>query len=118
MPCEIVGKRIASLRTDKKMTQKEFGELLGISRYCVGRVERGQKSIGDLIPVICGKIGVSADYIYFGKDDLISKIAYLGDFKSTEITIMLDILVKIAEIIDTTSGNDMMMKEVMRKQVV
>ena len=110
-----VGKRIADLRHDKSLTQMQFGNMLGISRQNVSRIERGEKSPGDYIPIICEKTGVSADYIYFGISPL-ADIAFLNEFSQTELKIGLDILKRLAELLGTVNGNDLLMKEIMRSQ--
>lgn len=111
-----VGKRISDLRRDKKLTQAQLGKLLGISRQSVGKIEKGQKSPGDLIPVMCRKIGVSADYIYFGIANPLADIELLTDLSSEQIEMGFDILKKLAEMINTTNGNEALIKEVMKQQ--
>lgn len=117
MTREKVGKRIAELRHDKKLTQAQFGDLLGISRMAVSKIERGLKSPGDLIPVICRKLDVSADYIYFGADP-VADIAFLNEFSPAELDTGLDILKRLAVMISDANGNDLLMKEIMRRQRV
>jgi transcriptional regulator with XRE-family HTH domain len=109
-----VGKRIANLRHDKKLTQSQFGELLGVSKYCIGKIERGEKSLGDIIPIICEKTGVSSDFLYFGTETF--DIGILNDFTPAQINMGLDVLKRLAEIIYTADGNELLIKEAMRRQ--
>jgi len=115
MAWEDVGKRIAELRNDKKLTQVQLGSLLGISRTSVSKIERGLKSPGDLIPILCVKMDVSADYIYFGVDPL-ADIAFLNEFHPAELDTGLDILKRLAVMISGENGNDLLMKEILRRQ--
>jgi transcriptional regulator with XRE-family HTH domain len=110
-----VGKRIADLRRDKNLTQSQFGELLGVSKHCIGKIERGEKSLGDIIPIICEKTGVSADFLYFGAEPL-GDMGILSDFTPTQIDMGLDVLKRLAEIIYTADGNELLIKEAMRRQ--
>ena len=113
---EEVGKRIKTLRCERKLTQVQFGKLVGISSQYVGRIERGQKLSGDLIAIICKEIGVSADYIIFGVVDPLSNIALLSELSSEQIEIGFSILKRLAELINTENGNELLIKEVMRRQ--
>ena len=115
MSREDVGKRIADLRCDKKLTQAQFGELLGVSKHCIGKIERGKKSLGDIVPIICEKTGVSADFLYFGTETF--DIGLLSDFtQAAQIDMGLDVLKRLAEIIYTADGNELLIKEAMRRQ--
>jgi len=116
MSWEEVGKRIAELRCDKKLTQAQFGDLLGVSRQYIGRIERGQKSPGDLIPVICKKTGVSADFIYFGTSDPLDNIRLLHDFTPAQLDMALDIIKRLVEMLYSPNGNELLIKGVMRRQ--
>jgi transcriptional regulator with XRE-family HTH domain len=110
------GKRITELRHEKKLTQAQFGDLLGVSRQYIGKIERGQRSPGDLIPIICEKTGVSADFIYFGVSDPFYTIQLLHDFTPAQLDIALDIIKRLAELIYSPNGNELLIKEIMRRQ--
>ena len=118
MPWKEVGKRISELRQDNNLTQAQFAELIGISRDSLGKIERGIKSPGDLVPIICKKIGASSDYIYFGKTDPLGDIAFLCDYDPVELSILLDCLKRLTGTLDTANGNDLIMKEIMRRRSV
>ncbi len=118
MSCCKVGKRIAELRQDRNLTQAELAGLLGISRDSLSRIERGKKSLGDLVPVICNRLSVSSDYIYFGKTDPMDDIAFLSDFDPVELSVYLDGLKRLTMALDTANGNDTVMKEIMRRRGV
>ncbi len=112
-----VGKRIRNLRKDKKMTQAQFGKLLGISSQYVGKIEKGLSRLPiDLIAVICKETAVSADYIIFGIKDPLGNIDLLQDLSPMQIEIGMDILKKIAELINMENGNEILIKEILRQQ--
>lgn len=115
---EEIGKRISTLRRERKLTQEQFGKLLGISRQYVGKIEGGQKLSVDLICVICKKIRVSADYIIFGIVDPLNNIDLLIELSSEQINIGFEILKKIAQFINTDNGNEVLIKEIARQQNV
>lgn len=117
MSWDEVGKRIAKLRQDKNYSQTQFAELIGISRDKLSRIERGKKSPGDLVPIICNKIGVSSDYIYFGKTDPLADIAFFRNFDPVEIEILFDLLKSCMSAISTANGNELLINEIMRRQV-
>ena len=50
-----IGMRIAQLRREHGLTQVQFAEIIGVSRDTLSKIEKGLKSPGDLIPIICRK---------------------------------------------------------------
>ena len=113
---EEIGNRISTLRRERKLTQAQFGELLGISRQYVGRIEAGQRLSVDLISVICKKIGVSADYIIFGSVDTLDDMVSLIELSPEQISIGFDILKKLADFINTDGGNEALIRGVLAQQ--
>jgi len=116
MSWDEVGKRIAKLRQDKNITQTQFAQLIGISRDKLSRIERGIKSPGDLIPIICKKICVSSDYIYFGKTDPLADIAFFSDFDPVDLEILFDLLKRCIGALCAANVNELLINEVMRRQ--
>lgn len=116
MSWDEVGKRIAELRQDNDLTQTQFAKLIGISRDKLSRIERGLKSSGDLIPIICKKIGVSADYIYFGKADPWADIAFFRSFDPADLEILFDLLKRCMGALCTTNVNELLINEIMLRQ--
>ena len=62
------GKRIAVLRTSRKMTQSQLADKLNISRPHLAKVETGAKTPSlDLMIEIAEFMNVSLDYLVLGK---------------------------------------------------
>jgi len=59
---EGIGQRIRTLRKARALTQKQLGELLGISFQAVSKWEKGSCSPElSQIPALCRALGVTAD---------------------------------------------------------
>ena len=62
------GRRIKKVRQDQNLKQDDFCAALGISRFSLGRIERGDQAIDS--PSLFNlnqKFCVSSDFILFGK---------------------------------------------------
>lgn len=65
-----IGKRIRQERDKLELSREEFAELIGLSDYYVGQLERGERqmSLPTLVKIaVC--LHVSLDYLVFGKQD-------------------------------------------------
>jgi len=63
-----MGERIAIKRKEKKLTQEELAERLGISLQTVSNIECGKKSTRpENIAKICTLLDTTADYILLGE---------------------------------------------------
>jgi len=111
-----VGKRIKNLRCDRRLTQAQFGKLVGISSQYAGRIEKGQKLSAELIAVICRELRISADYIIFGIANPFTNIDLLQELSPEQINLGFDILKRLAELINTENGNELLIKELMQQQ--
>ena len=61
--------RIRKAREDLGYTREKFAELLDVSVSYMAEVERGRTGISvKMLVKICGVLGLSADYILFGKE--------------------------------------------------
>lgn len=61
---KIYASRIAELRKELNLSQKNLGELLGVSGACVNRWEKGLRTPGaEYIIVLCKTFNCSADYL-------------------------------------------------------
>lgn len=59
-----MGQRIAILRQDMGYSQEEFGDLIGISKNGIGKIERGiSNPKADTLISICRGLGVDANSI-------------------------------------------------------
>ena len=114
-----VGERVERLRRDRKLTKTQFGEMIGVSGQYVGMIERGASLSVDSVIKICHMTGVSADYILFGAvspaQDTETAAALHG-LSHTQIRIALDIVKRVAELINVDDGNESLIQEVMRQQ--
>lgn len=62
-----IGHRIRALREEQGLSQESLAYQIGAGRAAVQRYEGGQIPKGEKIAAICQALGVSADYILFGK---------------------------------------------------
>ena len=70
-----VGERIAALRTDRKMTQAELAEKLGVSDKAVSKWELGGCYPDvTMFPLIADIFGVSVDYLMRGGSRRVQKL--------------------------------------------
>ena len=61
-----LAERLKALRGDK--SQAKFAELLGISQSSVAQYEKGRLPDAGVIESICTCLGVTADWLLFGKE--------------------------------------------------
>jgi len=113
-----ISERIKALRTERNLTQEQFGTLIGKSAQYIGRIEKGQKASVDLIATICQETGVSTDYIILGIENPLTNMDFLNDFSPEQIELSLDIIKKVTELIRTPNGNNLLIKELMRRQSI
>ena len=63
--------RIKALRKAKKLTQTQFGSILGVSRAVINTWERGAVLPNDMaIQMICVKFGVDEDWLVAGSGEM------------------------------------------------
>ena len=68
-PGKRLGRRIRTIRKQKKMTQQELAELLFLSEESVSNFETGKTMcMPEHVIQMCQIFDVSADYFYFGKN--------------------------------------------------
>jgi len=65
---EKTGKFIAECRKNKKMTQEELAEKVGVSRKSISRWENGS-SMPDyaVLDILCNTLNISINELYYGK---------------------------------------------------
>jgi transcriptional regulator with XRE-family HTH domain len=113
---EETGERISILRKNKRLTKTQFGKMIGVSGQHIGRIERGINRVSvDMVADICKITGVSADYIIFGIANSVND-AMLNELSYDQIEIGLDILKRLAHMINTDNGNEKLINEVFRRQ--
>jgi transcriptional regulator with XRE-family HTH domain len=112
-----VGKRVGTLRRDRKWTRAKFGEMIGVTAQYVGKIERGdQKITVDLIAVICKTTGASADFIIFGISNILDISTVMNEFSHGQIEAGFDILMKLAQMINSDNGNEALLQAILRRQ--
>lgn len=69
---ELFGMRVRYFRTQRKMTQKELGEILDVDGQQVGRIERGMVGLSiDRIFEISDALGLKSASKLFEFDDML-----------------------------------------------
>ena len=74
----VIGERVRKIREDLKMSREKFSEMIDISDFFLGQIERGERSLSTkTLTKIVNFTGFSADFILFGdvsSNNTISKI--------------------------------------------
>jgi transcriptional regulator with XRE-family HTH domain len=113
---EQVGDRVKRLRTERKLSKAQFGEIIGVSGQYVGMIEKGASISAESIVNICREIGVSADYLLFGNIDPATIAFQLKGLTNEQIEIALDILKRMAQMVNSEDGNEALIQEILRQQ--
>ena len=113
-----IGKRVASLRQNRGLTQEGFGHLIGVTRQYVSRIERGSKLSAEMIADICKKLGVSMDYVVFGIGEPLGILEFPSDLSYEQVVICLDIVKRFAAFVNTEKGNEALLQETMRRSMI
>lgn len=62
-----IGRRIRSEREGLALSREEFAEIIGLSSYYVGQLERGERQMSlDTLIKIANCLHISLDYLIFG----------------------------------------------------
>lgn len=66
-----IGKRVKKIRLQKGISQEKFGELIGIKKAAVSKIENGDNSLSksNLI-AICRQFNISEDWLLHGKGEM------------------------------------------------
>jgi len=114
--CEQVGQRIRQLRKEYNLSRAQFGNMIGVSGQYIGQIERDSHAIsGTTIAKICSATGVSSDYILFGAASPVSTAAALDGLSEEQIRIAFDMLGRLAQLVNTTNGNNALIQEVLQQ---
>lgn len=67
-----MGRRIASVRELRDMTQQELADKAGLTQATVARIEKNRKKrvVLDSIEALASALDVSLDYVVWGKGEL------------------------------------------------
>ena len=67
-----IGERLYNLRKDKKISQEELANVLGVSRQTVSKWETGESTPDfDKIIPLCNYFGITSDELLSGKKDIV-----------------------------------------------
>ena len=115
-----IGGRVEQIRKGRDLSKTQFGKMIGVSGQYVGMVEKGKHGLSvDSVINICHKTGVSADYILFGAVDPVddpATAAAVAGLSHEQIQIALDIIKRVADLINTDGGNEALIQEVASQQ--
>ena len=93
---ETVGKRIVEGRKKLGLTRERFAELIGVSAYFVGQIERGARKMSyETLIKISDCLHLSLDYLVRGEqtvqtDDELGQL--INQCSTQEKTLLLDVL--------------------------
>lgn len=85
---ETIGNRIAKYRKAKPMTQEELAARLDVSSQAVSKWET-DTSCPDisLVPKLCNELGITADELLTGKDNVVKLVPHAQRKKLDELTL-------------------------------
>ena len=70
---EEIGLRIKHIRENMNLTKEDFAKLIGITGQYLGLIEKGKNVLSiEKLKILCDITGLSADYILFGKDPMLT----------------------------------------------
>lgn len=97
-----VGERIRFEREKKGISREDFAELVGLSPYYIGQIERDQRgmSISTLLS-ICNSLNVSTDYILKGYEHYME---YVSSLVTIENSYSENIEYEVNELISVLAG--------------
>lgn len=66
-----IGKRVRKIRLQKGISQEQFGELIGIKKAAVSKIENGDSSLSrsNLIS-ICKQFNINEEWLLYGKGEM------------------------------------------------
>ena len=71
-----IGKRVRKIRLQKGISQEQFGELIGIKKAAVSKIENGDNSLSrsNLIS-ICKQFNINEEWLLYGKGEMFTDLA-------------------------------------------
>ena len=66
-----IGNRLKKIRTEKDLTQADFGQILGVSKQAIANVESGHNNPSiELINKLIEILGVNSNWLITGKGEM------------------------------------------------
>lgn len=76
-----IGKRIKKIRLRKGLSQEKFGEIIGVKKAAISKIENGENSLSKRnLETICYKFNINEDWIKTGLGDI-----FVAQSKDNEI---------------------------------
>jgi transcriptional regulator with XRE-family HTH domain len=102
--------RIKQLRNEKKLTQDEFSNILGIKQANLSHIEnKGSKISVDILDRIISNFDINADWLLYGKGKIFRNEQTIGDIsKRTVVSKNIhdsDISIQLATLLETIAEN-------------
>lgn len=112
-----VGQKIREERERFKLSREEFAEIIGLSDYYVGQLERGERqmSLGVLVKIaVC--LHLSLDFLIFGQKNNLAYYAHdnQGDYLASDP----DTLKEIQLLLNKCSSHELLLIEKLLKTLL
>ena len=66
-----IGKRIKKIRLRKGLSQEKFGEIIGVKKAAISKIENGENSLSKRnLETICYKFNINEEWIKTGNGDI------------------------------------------------
>ena len=94
-----MGMRIAQRRKERRLTQEQLADKMGVSLQTISCIELGKKAVRpENLANLCSYLNVSADYILYGKrsehqmTDVVAKLSSLDTEAYQAVQGMIELL--------------------------
>ncbi len=87
------GDRVSLFRKDKKLSQQELADAIGVSRGYIGDIERNRSEpSSNFLTLLASKLNVSVDWLLTGEGEMYRLQTGLNDLHATKIVQMYEAL--------------------------
>jgi len=108
-----IGQRIRNERENLALSREEFAEIIGLSDYYVGQLERGERQMSLTALVnIANCLHTSLDFLIFGKDS--GDVCYVHENSGVYNTLYLEELTEIHTLLNKCTPKEL---ELFRKLI-
>lgn len=84
-----VGERIKEIRIENKLSMEKFGEIIGVSRPSISKIESGVNNPSDQTRMlICKEFGINEEWLQNGTGEKYSKDLPIDSF--TDLSVQID----------------------------